>query len=74
MKLNRQVSQYGSSTAGMPPLLVYRAADGRLMIFDGVTRATRVAKLMPGLLVRVEVVGTLGKPCGHLPTVGGQFP
>ena len=73
-KLQRQVAQYGSSTQGMPPLLVYRGRDGEFIIFDGVTRATRVATLQPGELVRVEVIGALAVPCAHLPTVGEQLP
>ena len=73
-KLQRQVAQYGSSTQGMPPLFVYRGSDGGLIIFDGVTRATRVAMLRPGELVRVEVIGALAAPCTHLPTVGEQLP
>lgn len=74
LKLQRQVTQYGSSTQGMPPLLVYRGSDGGFIIFDGVTRATRVATLRPGDLVRVEVIGELAVPCTHLPTVGEQLP
>jgi hypothetical protein len=54
LKLQRQIAQFGTSTAGMPPLWVYEAADGALVVYNGVTRATRVAKLLPGLLVRVE--------------------
>ncbi len=54
-KLTRQIARYGRSTLGMPPILVTRAKDGRLIINDGVTRATRVAKLLPGQTVPVEV-------------------
>jgi hypothetical protein len=54
-KLQRQVHKFGKSTDGMPPLLVHRGKDGELMIMDGVTRATRVAKLLPGANVTVEV-------------------
>jgi len=74
LKLQRQVAQYGSSIQGMPPLFVYRGTDRGLMIFDGVTRATRVALLQPGALVRVEVIGELTVPCAHLPTIGEQVP
>ena len=74
LKLQRQVAQYGASTQGIPPVLVYRGTDGGLIIFDGVTRATRVAKLRPGDLVRVEVIGELLVPCTHLPTIGDQLP
>jgi len=73
VKLERQIARYGSSTEGMPPILVYRGSDEELVIFDGVTRATRVAKLRPGELVRVEVVGDLRVPCRHLPTVGDRL-
>jgi len=50
VKLARQISIHGSSTQGMPSPWVYRGTDGALMIYDGVTRATRVAKLLPGVL------------------------
>ena len=44
---------------GMPPLEVTDAADGELVINSGVTRATRVAKFLPGQTVRVEVIDRL---------------
>jgi hypothetical protein len=43
----------------MPPIEVVRGKDGRLRINDGVTRATRVAKLLPGQTVTAEVIQTL---------------
>ena len=49
VKLQRQIARYGQSVQGMPPLFVYRGSDGELMITDGVTRATRVAKLISGV-------------------------
>jgi hypothetical protein len=61
-KLQKQIAQYGTSVAGLPPLLVYEGSDGILELVDGVTRATRVAKLLPGTTVRVEVLGKLRKP------------
>ena len=70
VKLARQTAAHGSKIEGMPTLWVYRGSDGALMIFDGVTRASRVAILLPGVLVRVEIVGTLPGPCGRLPTIG----
>ena len=48
MKLQQQVARFGHSTQGMPTLEVYRGSDGELVIYSGVTRATRVAKLLPG--------------------------
>ena len=47
-----------------------RGSDGELVIFDGVTRATRVAKYLPGTPITVEVTGQLKGPVGALPTVG----
>jgi hypothetical protein len=74
VKLQRQIALYGTSVADMPALWVYRGSDGALMIYDGVTRATRVATLLPGTRVRIEVIGDLTSPCGHLPTVGAHVP
>src|SRR5437764_9620754 len=73
-KLQRQIAQYGKSTQGMPPLQVYRGSDGDLMIYDGVTRATRAAKLLLGSLVRVEVIADLSSPVGHFPKVEDLLP
>jgi hypothetical protein len=73
-KLARQIAQYGSSIEGMPAPWVYRGADGALMIYDGVTRASRVAKLLPGTFIQVEVVGDLPAACGQLPTIGDYVP
>ncbi len=69
-KLHRQIARYGTSTVGMPTLVVYEASDGVLVIYNGVTRATRVAKLSPGTLVRVEVIGRLRRACGSDATIG----
>jgi hypothetical protein len=72
-KLQRQIARHGRSTDGMPPLEVKRGSDGELVIFDGVTRATRVAKFLPGTAIVVEVTGTLRSPVGGLPTVGEKL-
>jgi hypothetical protein len=58
-KLARQISRHGNSLDGMPPLQVVRGKNGHLRINDGVTRATRAAKLRPGELVRAEVIQDL---------------
>src|SRR5437016_11818786 len=58
-KLARQIAKYGNSLDGMPPLQLVRGKDGHLRINDGVTRATRAAKLRPGELVPAEVIQTL---------------
>jgi hypothetical protein len=73
-KLHRQIAQFGSSRAGMPAPWVYRGTDGELQLYNGVTRATRIAKLSPGTLIRIEVVGDLAGPVGHLPTIGDLLP
>ena len=73
-KLQRQIAQFGVSVAGMPPLWVYEAADGVLVVYDGVTRATRVAKLAPGTLVRVEVIGKLRRAYGKSTKIGDLLP
>ena len=73
VKLHRQLARHGTSVAGIPPLEVKRGSDGELVIYDGVTRATRVAKYSPGALVPVEVTGTLSAAVGQLPTVGEKL-
>ena len=49
----------------MPPPWVDEGSDGVLMLYNGVTRATRIAKLAPGVLIRVEVIGKLPKAIRH---------
>jgi hypothetical protein len=73
VKLQRQLARHGTSVEGMPPLDVKRGSDGELVIYDGVTRATRAAKYVPGTLVPAEVTGTLAVPVGNLPTVGERL-
>ncbi len=58
-KLARQIAKYGNSLDGMPPLQITRGKDGHLRINDGVTRATRAAKLRPGELIEAEIIHTL---------------
>ena len=70
LKLQRQFARFGKSVSGMPPLVVKRGVDDELMIYDGVTRATRVAKYLPGTMVTVEVTGHLPIPMSDLPTIG----
>src|SRR5438046_10471587 len=59
VKLARQIALHGNSLDEMPPLELVRGKDGHLRINDGVTRATRAAKLRPGELVPAEVISTL---------------
>jgi hypothetical protein len=58
----------------MPPLEVSRGTDGELVINDGVTRATRIAKLSSGTTVRVEVIDDLPIPVGSFPSIGDLLP
>ena len=74
VKLQRQIARFGASNVGMPPPWVYEGTDGELVLFNGVTRATRIAKLAPGTLVRVEVIGKLRAAFGALPTIGDLLP
>jgi hypothetical protein len=73
-KLHRQIAQFGTSAQGMPPLEVSRGTDGALVINNGVTRATRIAKLLPGVTVRVEVIDDLPIPVGSFPRIGDLIP
>ena len=73
-KFQRQLARHGRSLLGMPPVLLYRGNDGELVVYDGVTRATRAAKFCPGQLIPAEVTGTLKHPVGHYPTVGEKLP
>ena len=58
----------------MPPPWVYEGTDGVLMLYNGVTRATRIAKLAPGTLIRVEVIGQLPRAFAAAPTIGDLLP
>ncbi len=52
-------SKHGNALDGMPRLELVRGKDGHMRINDGVTRATRAAKLRPGVLVPAEVIQEL---------------
>jgi hypothetical protein len=58
----------------MQPLEVSRGADGHFVINNGVTRATRIAKLSPGTTVPVEVIDDLPIPVGSYPSIGDLIP
>ena len=73
-KLQRQIALFGRSAVGMPPPWVYQCADGVLVLYNGVTRATRMAKLAPGTLLRVEVIGTLPVAYTTQPRIGDVLP
>lgn len=69
-KLQQQIARFGSTTFGMPPILAYECRDGSLLIVNGVTRATRIAKLAPGTAVPVEVIGRFRRPRTADPKLG----
>jgi len=74
VKLHRQIAQFGSSDQGMPPIEVSRGTDGELVINNGVTRATRMARLSPGTTVRVEVIDDLPIAVGSFLSIGDLIP
>jgi hypothetical protein len=45
-----------------------------MVVVNDVNRATHVAELLPGALMRVEVVGDQKTPVGHYPTIGDRLP
>ena len=73
-KLQRQIARFGASSAGMPAPWVYEASDGVLVVYNGLTRATRIAKLAPGATIRVEIVGKLRRAYAGEPKIGDQVP
>jgi hypothetical protein len=58
----------------MPLIEVSLGSDGEYMINNGVTRATRVAKLLPGVTIQAEVIDILPYPVSRLATVGDKLP
>src|SRR5437764_9463451 len=74
-KLARQISKHGDRLDGMPPLELIRGKDGNFRINDGVTRATRAAKLRPGVLVPAEVIQNLPRlNVARMPRVKDRLP
>jgi hypothetical protein len=74
-KLARDIAIFGPSMKGMIPLEVTRCKNGLLQINDGMTRATRIAKLLPGALIRVEVIDTVPtKDVSAVPTIEELIP
>ena len=73
-KMHRQLARFGKLIAGMPPIEVSLGSDGKFMINDGVTRASRVARLLPGTPIRAIVIDVLPVPLGSLPTIGDLIP
>ena len=73
-KLQRQIALFGRSADGMPATWVYEGTDGMLVVYNGVTRATRIAKLSPGTSIRVEVIGKLPRAFSANPKIGDVLP
>jgi hypothetical protein len=63
---NPSVRNRDQSDAAYP---VYQDPDGLLEIIDGVTRAARIAKLAPGQLVPVIVIGRYRRSRANSPRV-----
>jgi hypothetical protein len=73
-KLQLQIARFGASSSGMPPPWVYEASDGVLVVYNGATRAARIAKMSPGATIRVEVIGRLRRAYADNPTIGDLLP
>lgn len=74
-KLARQIARHGDSLGGMPPVQLTRGRGGLLRLNDGVTRATRAAKLRPGELIPAEVIAHLPNlDVTTTPRVGDALP
>ena len=75
VKLARQIARYGTALTAMPPLELTRGRHGNLRINDGVTRATRAAKLGPGEWIAAEVIADLPNlDVTRTPRVGERLP
>lgn len=74
-KLARQKALHGDSIDGMPPVVLRRCKDGRLVVRDGVTRATRAAELLPGVPIPGEVAEHRpDEDASTYPTIGDTIP
>src|SRR6187402_2893206 len=73
-KLQRQIGLFGADSNDIPSIWVNEGTDGALVIVNGVTRATRIAKLAPGRFVPVEIIARVRRPVGQLPKVGDFLP
>lgn len=69
-KLARQIAKYGAFKAGMPSLVAYESEDGFLVLYNGVTRATRMAMLAPGVTITVEIIGRILVKAAKRPSIG----
>lgn len=70
MKLQDQYNEHGSDLSQIPPLEIIEAANGALVIYNGVTRATRSYMVDPTRVVPIIITSSLpGADAGHLPTI-----
>src|SRR4051794_30275607 len=74
LKLQRQISLFGSSSAGMPPPVVYQGTDGVLLLYNGVTRATCIVKCALRRLIRNEVTRKMRTGHASKPKIGHRLP
>ena len=73
-KLQMQTARFGGSAAGMDPPEAYETPAGELVLYNGVTRATRMAKESPGTPIPVNVVGKIKSLRISLPTIQDLLP
>ena len=67
VKLQRQIARFGASMAGMPPPWVYEAADGVLVVYNGVTRAREWQRWLPIRSFVSKSSGSCGEPTEVVP-------
>jgi hypothetical protein len=73
-KLQTQLSLFGRSIDGMPPLWVLETIDGEYVIMNGITRATRVARFSPGTQVPIVVIQQVKIRGAALPMISDRLP
>lgn len=73
LKLQRQFSRFGKSTAGMPPLEVSRGSDGALVINEWRYAGDANCPIRARSVGDGEVIDELPVPVTQLPTVGEKL-
>ena len=73
-KYHRAVHRFGDSIDGMPPIQLLTTRDGRYVIFNGVTRATRAAVLRPGEAIPAIVTGRYPVHSSTLTPLSARLP
>ena len=76
VKLHDQRRRFGADSRGMPPVVVHLDPVGEMVVYDGVTRAVRMAT--EGKLVEVEISRRLKREIAKmpikLPRIGERLP